>query len=255
MEARRDGVFFRVVHSVSDIDNQRSDDTSMLYHRSCYKTYTSRRNCGFFKVESAGSDHKPDTSQVPLLNKQTDDTSTDIALCIFCGQQIFKKERKLNKIKTAERLQNVKDAAEGQNDYKMSGLLSNATFIDKAVYHSGCITQALVSFKKYVPPPLPYFKVNICSFPFPTSRQYFCLFVILSLTQLYRYTPEIFLFSTATFKYTYRVPLRRIGQEYSVNVAWSTFKSLKWIQSLPVCAGFFICIRNSLDRPCVTMPS
>ena len=23
---------------------------------------------------------------------------------------------------------------------------------------------------------------------------------------------------------------------------------------LPVCAGFFICIRNSLDRPCVTMP-
>jgi hypothetical protein len=30
----------------------------------------------------------------------------------------------------------------------------------------------------------------------------FRLFVILSLTQLYRYTPEIFLFSTATFKYT-----------------------------------------------------
>jgi hypothetical protein len=43
----------------------------------------------------------------------------------------------------------------------------------------------------------------------------FCLFVILSLTQLYRYTPEILLFSTATFKYTYRAPpLRRIGQEY-----------------------------------------
>ena len=38
--------FFIVVHSVSDIDNLRSDDTSMLYHRSCYKTYTSRRNQG-----------------------------------------------------------------------------------------------------------------------------------------------------------------------------------------------------------------
>ena len=25
----------------------------------------------------------------------------------------------------------------------------------------------LVSFKKYMPPPLPYFKVNICSFPLP----------------------------------------------------------------------------------------
>jgi ribosome-interacting GTPase 1 len=84
IEAMEASVFFRVVHSVSDIDNLRSNDTSMLYHRSCYKTYTSRRNCGFFKVESAGSDHKPDTSQVPLLSEQTDDTSTDIALCIFC---------------------------------------------------------------------------------------------------------------------------------------------------------------------------
>jgi hypothetical protein len=28
------------------------------------------------------------------------------------------------------------------------------------------------------------------------------------------------LFSTATFKYTYRAPLRRNGQEYSANVAW-----------------------------------
>jgi hypothetical protein len=67
-------------------------------HRSCCKTYTSRRNCGFFKVESAGSDHKPDTSQVPFLNEQTDDTSTDIALCIFCGKQTFKKDRKNPKI-------------------------------------------------------------------------------------------------------------------------------------------------------------
>jgi hypothetical protein len=79
--------------------------------------------------------------------------------------------------------------------------------------------------------------------------------VILSLTQLYRYTPEISLFSTATFKYTYRAPLRQIGQDYSAKVACRKLKSLKRIQPLPVCTGFFICIRNSLDRPCVTMPS
>jgi hypothetical protein len=46
----------------------------------------------------------------------------------------------------------------------------------------------------------------------PLRLNIFSLFVILSLTQLYRYTPEIFLFSTATFKYTYRATLRRIGQ-------------------------------------------
>ena len=31
----------------------------------------------------------------------------------------------------------------------------------------GFIAQALVSFKKYIPPPLPYFKVNIYPFPLP----------------------------------------------------------------------------------------
>ena len=48
--------------------------------------------------------------------------------------------------------------------------------------------------KKYMPPPLPYFKVNICHFPLPHFTSiFFRLFVILLLTQLYRYTPEIFL--------------------------------------------------------------
>jgi hypothetical protein len=68
----------------------------------------------------------------------------------------------------------------------------------------------------------------------PLRLNIFRLFVILSLTQLYRYTPEILLFSTATFKYTYRAPLRRIGQEYSANVACLIFQSLKRIQPLPV---------------------
>ena len=70
--------------------------------------------------------------------------------------------------------------------------------------------------------------------PSPLRLNIFRLFAILSLIQLYRYTPEIFLFSTATFKYKYRAPLRRIGQEYSAKVAFSNFQSLKRIQSLPV---------------------
>ena len=226
----------------------------MLYHRSCYKTYTSRRNCGFFKVESTGSDHKPDTSQVPLLNEQTDDTSTDIALCIFCGKQTFKKDRKLHKIKTAECLQIVKDAAEGQNNYKMSGLLSN--FYRQGSVYLWVRNTGTCFIQKIYAPSSPLLQGKHLPFsPSPLRVNIFPLFVILSLTQLYRYTPQIFLFPTSTFKYTYRAPLRRIGQEYSANVTWSTFKSLKRIQPLPVCDGFFICIRNSLDRPCVTMPS
>jgi hypothetical protein len=43
-------------------------------------------------------------------------------------------------------------------------------------------------------------------FPSPLHLNIFRLFVILSLTQLYRYTHEIFLFSTATFKYNVFYP-------------------------------------------------
>ena len=75
---------------------------------------------------------------------------------------------------------------------------------------------------------------HLAFIPSPLRLNMFRLFVILSLTQLYRYTPEIFLFSTATFKYTYRAPLRRIGQEYSAKVASSICQSLKRIQPLPV---------------------
>jgi hypothetical protein len=46
----------------------------------------------------------------------------------------------------------------------------------------------------------------------PLRLNIFRLFVILSLTQLYRYTPEIFLFSTATFKYTYRAPSDKLDK-------------------------------------------
>jgi hypothetical protein len=74
-----------------------------------------------------------------------------------------------------------------------------------------------------MPPPLPLTLLQGKHLPFtpsPFRLNMFRLFVILSLTQLYRYTPKMFLFSTATFKYTYRAPLRRIGQKYLANVAW-----------------------------------
>jgi hypothetical protein len=42
---------------------------------------------------------------------------------------------------------------------------------------SYCDTQALVSFEKYMPPPLPYFMVNICPFPLPHFVSIFFLYL------------------------------------------------------------------------------
>jgi hypothetical protein len=71
----------------------------------------------------------------------------------------------------------------------------------------GILPQARVSFNKYMPPSSSLLQGKHLPFSSsPLRLNIFRLFVILSLTQLYRYTPEIFLFSTATFKYTYRAP-------------------------------------------------
>jgi hypothetical protein len=83
--------------------------------------------------------------------------------------------------------------------------------------------------KNICPPPLPYFKVNIYPFSSSPLRLYiFRLFVILSLTQLYRYTPEIFLVSTATFKYTYRAPSDKLDKKLRFSEKIKMWKVNGW---------------------------
>jgi hypothetical protein len=106
-------------------------------------------------------------------------------------------------------------------------IFSNFLIGDNYSFLYTCTTQALVPLKKIYAPSSSLLQGNYLPFsPSPLRLNIFRLFVILSLTQLYRYTPEIFLFSTATLKYTYRAPFRWIGHEYSANLALSTFQSL-----------------------------
>ena len=97
-------------------------------------------------------------------------------------------------------------------------------------------------------------------YPFPTSPQYFSLICdpfadpIISLHSRDISLSDCHIININTGPPP-PPPLRQIGREYSAKVAFSIFQSMKRIQPLPVCAGFFICIRNSLDRPCVTKPS
>jgi hypothetical protein len=99
--------------------------------------------------------------------------------------------------------------------------------------------QALVSFKKYMPPPLPYFKVNICPFSLPHFASIFFTYLWSFRWPNYIVTlPRYFSFWLPHLNIPTGPPLRRIGQEYSANVAWSTFQSLKRIEPLPVRSKF-----------------
>ena len=94
-------------------------------------------------------------------------------------------------------------------------LLRDTHFINyskhRHLFHSKNVCSSLLQGKHLPFSPSPLQGKHLPFSPSPLRLNIFRLFVILSLTQLYRYTPEIFLFSTATFKYIYRAPLRRIG--------------------------------------------
>jgi hypothetical protein len=113
----------------------------------------------------------------------------------------------------------------------------------------------LVSLKKYMPPPLPYFKVNICPFPLPHFASIFFAYLWSFRWPNYIVTlPRYFSLRLPRLDISTGPPSDELDKNISERSLFY-FKSLKRIQLLLVCAGFFICIRNSLDRPCVTMPS
>ena len=79
--------------------------------------------------------------------------------------------------------------------------------VDLAFHNAYSFTHRHLFHSKYIYPSFSLLQGKHLPFsPSPLRFNIFRLFVILSLTQLYRYTPKKFLFSTATFKYTYRAP-------------------------------------------------
>ena len=113
--------------------------------------------------------------------------------------------------------------------------------------------QALVSFKTYMPPPLPYFKVNICLFPLPHFASIFFAYLWSFRWPNYIVTlPRYFSFRLPHLNIPTGPPQTnwtRINRERGL----VKISVIETIQPLPVCAGFFICIRNSLDHINATM--
>ena len=83
--------------------------------------------------------------------------------------------------------------------------------LDSNAVDRGFEPQSLVSFKKYMPPPLPYFKVNICPFPLPHFGSIFFAYLWSFRWPIYIVTlPRYFSFPLPSFKYKYRANWTRI---------------------------------------------
>jgi hypothetical protein len=98
LEARKDDVYVRILQDVSSLDCIGCEDFKILYHRACYKSYTSRRNCSYSMSEPTAVEpghttciaksFVPDSSINQLLNWE---------VCFLCEKKTFKKDRKLKK--------------------------------------------------------------------------------------------------------------------------------------------------------------
>jgi hypothetical protein len=95
MSTRKDSVFEKVIQELTCLENVYSTDVKIVYHPSCYRSYTSKRNCRVFKVEHNLTDpaeYPYDKQYENKLNKvQTRSllptVTVDINTCSLCKKK------------------------------------------------------------------------------------------------------------------------------------------------------------------------
>ena len=155
MSTRKDSVFEKVIQELTFLENVYSTDVKIVYHPSCYRSYMSKRNCQVFKVEHNLTDpaeYPYDKQYENKLNKvQTRSllptVTVDINTCFLCKKKTFKKDRKLHKMESRDRVKKIAKCAEESNDLSMMKIIESDGFIERAVYHNGCATNYLLKLK------------------------------------------------------------------------------------------------------------
>ena len=150
MEIRKDVVFSRVLNEVSSIDQLRSDEMKVLYHRSCYKSYTSKQNCSVYIPDnSTEGETRPagvtsSSESIPSVITRSQVQSFRWDLCFICQHKSFKKDFKVHKVESEDRMNKIVNSALKTGDHKIIQLVKNEVFLQKAVYHNGCMTKFLL---------------------------------------------------------------------------------------------------------------
>jgi hypothetical protein len=105
MSTRKDYVFEKVIQKLICVENVYSTDVKIVYHPSCFRSYTSKRNCRVFKVEHNLTDpaeYPYDKHYEHKLNKvQTRSllptVTVDINTCFLCKKRHLKRTESCTK--------------------------------------------------------------------------------------------------------------------------------------------------------------
>ena len=147
VETRKCDVYRRILNEVPSLDSKEFEELRITYHRSCFKTFTSKQNCSTFKRQEESK-----VIDVPSESKLTSGVMTRSSIpnidwnkCVVCHNTTYKKDRKLHRLESEERSQKVLSVAEDIDDKHMLFLLSHPNFKLQALYHSACIAKYLLN--------------------------------------------------------------------------------------------------------------
>ncbi|CAG2254030.1 unnamed protein product [Mytilus edulis] len=150
VNTRKDDVFRRLhdeYSSLADVDSER-----LCYHKSCYKSYTSRVNLEKFVMPDVNNLKDTSNANQPCCSHPVQTRSMftpfDWTTCIFCKHKSYKRDKNLRHLESDERLQKISELADHKRDLELKSLLFSEEFKSKALYHKACIANYLRSIPR-----------------------------------------------------------------------------------------------------------
>ncbi|CAG2187720.1 unnamed protein product [Mytilus edulis] len=119
VNTRKDDVFRRLhdeYSSLTDVDIER-----LCYHKSCYKSYTSRVNLEKFVMPDVNNLKDTSNANQPCCSHPVQTRSMftpfDWTTCIFCKHKSYKRDKNLRHLESDERLQKISELADHKQKY------------------------------------------------------------------------------------------------------------------------------------------
>jgi hypothetical protein len=111
-EVRKDEVYRQFVKELSSVNHIISENIEVKYHKSCCKSYTSKQNLTRYSHKTVSKQENTDSACMnsPAASSVIT-TRSDWQSCIFCTNKTYKKDGKLHKVESKERMKNILEAA------------------------------------------------------------------------------------------------------------------------------------------------
>ena len=135
---RDDNVFERVNPEAEELLVE-----TVLWHKSCYKSYTSKTNLERFEKTSAEKSKQQreamETEQQRLTRRSLEGSSVDWQLCLFCQKRKYKGSKQLINLCTRKAEESLRKAADILNDDAMKMKIALPNLIaQETKYHKAC---------------------------------------------------------------------------------------------------------------------